>query len=163
MNLFRWPCVSVINTASILRYIMISCRTFIICWNTCFLNYFCKTWPHGRHFVDSSIALFSKSLTLPNINAFIISKVLIALMGFSRLCAAFYTQTAHERISSKLNDIRHAWYVFSQCSPYHTGGLMGCLEFPSHRVLWGSFIGCNSKYTAIGKLKTIKIFLQISG
>jgi len=51
---------------------------------------------YGQHLVDSSIALFSKSLTLSNVSAFIHSKLLIVLMGFPRLGAAFYTQTAHE-------------------------------------------------------------------
>jgi hypothetical protein len=30
-----------------------------------FRNYLCKTWSHGRDIIDSCIAFFSKSLTLP--------------------------------------------------------------------------------------------------
>jgi hypothetical protein len=41
MNSCRRPGVSVINTASILRYMMVSFRTFKISWNTYFLNYLC--------------------------------------------------------------------------------------------------------------------------
>ena len=36
------------------------------------------------------------SLTLPNVYAFIVSKLQIALIGFLRLGAAFYTETAQE-------------------------------------------------------------------
>jgi len=46
--------------------------------------------------MDSSVALFSKYLTLLNVYAFIRSKLLIALMGFPTLGAAFYAETAHE-------------------------------------------------------------------
>jgi hypothetical protein len=67
-----------------------------------FLNYLCLTWSDGCHLVDSSIALFSKSLTLPNMYAFILSKLLIALMGFPRLGAAFYTETAQKCRKSPL-------------------------------------------------------------
>jgi len=52
----------------------VSFRTFKISWNTYFLNYLCWTWFHGRHLVGSSIVLFSKSLTLPDVYAFILSK-----------------------------------------------------------------------------------------
>jgi hypothetical protein len=51
---------------------------------------------HGTHFVDSSIALFSKSLTLPNVYEFILSKLVIKLMRFPRLGEPFQTQSAHE-------------------------------------------------------------------
>ena len=82
-----------------------------------FLNYRRQTRSHGRHLVDSSIALFSKSLNLPNVYTFILSKLLIALMGFPRLGAAFYTETAHECAYSQLYDVRHAGYVVPQCQP----------------------------------------------
>jgi hypothetical protein len=62
-----------------------------------FLNYLCHTWSHGRHLIDSRIDLVCKSLTLPDVYAFIIIKWLIALMGIPRLGAALYTETAHER------------------------------------------------------------------
>jgi hypothetical protein len=39
-----------------------------------------------------------------------LSKLQFALMGFPRLGAAFYTQTAHECTQSKLNDVRYALY-----------------------------------------------------
>jgi len=71
-------------------------RTFKISWNTHFLNYLGQTWFQGLHLIDSSLALFSKSLTLPNVYALILSKLLIALMGFPRLGAAFYTEAADE-------------------------------------------------------------------
>ena len=89
MNSFRRPGVSVINTASILSFMKVSFRTFKISCNTHFLNYLCYIWSHGRHLVDSSIALFSKSLTLSNVYAFILAKLLIALMGFPRCGTAF--------------------------------------------------------------------------
>jgi hypothetical protein len=64
-------------------------------------------------------------LSLPNVCAFILSKLLITLMGFSILGVAFYTQTAHECTQSKLNDKRHAWYVISQFGPLDSGGIKG--------------------------------------
>ena len=127
MESFQHPGVSIINTRSILCYIKVSFSTFKICWNTYFPNYLCQTWSHGRHFVDSSIAVFSKSLTFPNVYAFIISKLLIAHMGFPRLGVAFYTQTPLECTQSKLNDVRQAWYVASQCRPLDSWGLKGRL------------------------------------
>jgi len=54
-------------------------------------------------------------LTLPNVYAFILSQLLIALVGFPRLGAAFYTETAHEYTCNQLYDMRHAWYVVPQC------------------------------------------------
>jgi len=75
----------------------------------------------------SSISLFSKSLTVSNVCAFILSKLVIGLMGFPGLGEAFYTQTAHECAQRKLNDARHAWYMVSQCVPLDSGGLKGSL------------------------------------
>jgi hypothetical protein len=46
--------------------------------------------------MNSSIALFSKSLTLPDVHGFIFSKLLMILMGFPRLGAALYTKSAHK-------------------------------------------------------------------
>jgi hypothetical protein len=48
-------------------------------------------------------------------------------MGFPRLGAACYTQTAQEYTQSKLNDMRHAWYVVSQCRPLDCGRHRGIL------------------------------------
>jgi len=89
MNSFRRPGVSVINTASILWYMTVNFRTFKISWNTYLLNYLCETWFHGRYHIDSIVALFSKSLALPNVYDFNLSKLLIALMGFARLGGSF--------------------------------------------------------------------------
>jgi hypothetical protein len=61
-------------------------------------------------------------LGYPNVNTVILSKLLIALMRFPRLDAAFYTQTPHECTISKLNDVHHAWYLFSQYGPLDSGG-----------------------------------------
>ena len=96
MNSFRWPGVSVINPGIIFHYMKVSFRTLKISWKTYFLIYHCQTWSHGRQLFDSSIAFFSKSVTFPNVYAFILCILLIALMGFPQLGAAFYTQTAHE-------------------------------------------------------------------
>jgi len=120
-------------------------------------------WSHGQHLVDSSIALCTKSLTASYVYAFILSKHLIALLGFPRLGTAFYTQTAHECAYSKLNDVRHAWYVVSQRRPLDSAVLKGWLEFASHRVIWGSVISSNSKYMAPGELKTIQNFFPMYG
>jgi len=163
MNSFRRPGVSVINTASILCYMKVSFRTFKISWNTYFLNYPCSTWSHGRHLDDSCIALFSKYLTLPNVYAFILSKLLIALMGFPRLGAAFYPETAHECTQSKLYDVRHAWYVVPQRRPLDSRGLKCWLQLACHRVVWWSIISCNTKQTAVSKLKPIQHVLQMTG
>jgi len=97
MNSFWQPGVRVINTASIRCYMNVSFSTFKISGNTYSLNYLCYTWSPGRHLVGSSIAPLMKSVTLPNVYAFILSKLLIALMGVPRPVVAFSTQTAHER------------------------------------------------------------------
>jgi hypothetical protein len=47
-------------------------------------------------------------------DAFILSKLLIMLMGFPRLGVAFDTMTAHEYTRIKLKNVCHAWYVVSQ-------------------------------------------------
>jgi len=126
-----------------------------------FLNYLCLSWSHGRHRVDSSSALISKSLTLPTVCAFILSKFVIMLMGFPRLGVAFYTETVHECTYSQLYSMRHGWYVVPQCWPLNSGGLKGWLQLTSHRVIWGSSISCNSKQTALGKLTTSKNILSM--
>jgi hypothetical protein len=92
-----------------------------------FLNYLCYTWSHGRHFVDSCIALSSRSLTLPNVCASVLFKWKITLIGFPRLGAAVYTQTAVECIESKLNDVCDAWNVASQRRLLDSGSLKGRL------------------------------------
>ena len=52
------------------------------------LNDLCKTWFHGRHLIDSRVALLSKPLPRSNMYAFNLTKVLITLMGFPRLVPA---------------------------------------------------------------------------
>jgi hypothetical protein len=42
------------------------------------------------------MGLILKSLTLPDVYAFILSKLLTALKGFPKRGAAIYTETAHE-------------------------------------------------------------------
>jgi len=69
INSFRLPGVRVINTASILCDMKLSFSTWIICWITYFRNYLRYTRSHRWQLVDSSISLFSKSLTLPNVCA----------------------------------------------------------------------------------------------
>jgi hypothetical protein len=64
-----------------------------------------------------------------------LSKLPIVLMGFARLGAAIYPETAHERTQSKHNDMHHEWYVISQYSQHDIGGIKGSLWFPSHRVI----------------------------
>jgi hypothetical protein len=128
-----------------------------------YLNYLCYTWSHGRHLIYSSIALFLKALTFPNGWAFILSKLLIALMGVQSLGAAVYTLTAHECTQSMLNVLRHAWYVVPQYGPLDLGRLKGCLQFTCHRVIRGSVIGCNSESMGISQLKTFKHIVQMSG
>ena len=162
-NSFWWPGVSVINTASFSCYMTVSFRIIKTSWNMYFLNFLCKTWSHGRHLVDSRIALFTESFTLPNVYALILSKLRIALMGFQRLGVAFHTQTAHECTQSRLNDVHPAWYVVSQCRPLNSGGLKGWLWIVSHHVIAGSGISSNSKYRAIGKLTMIKNIPQMYG
>jgi len=48
-------------------------------------------------------------------------------MGFPWLGAAFDLETAHEYTQSKLNDVRHAWYVDSHWRRQDTGGIKGWL------------------------------------
>ena len=144
LNLFWRPGFSLINTASILCYMMVSFRSFIVSRNTYFLNYLCQTWSHSRHLIDSSMALFPQSLTLPNVCASSLSKLVITLMRLPRLGVACYTKIAHERTQSKLNDVCHAWYEVSKCRPPDSGGLKGWLLFPSDRVIWRSIISCNT-------------------
>jgi len=50
-------------------------------------------------------------LTLPNVYAFILFKLQMALMGFSTPGAAFYTETEHECTYSQLYGVRNAWYM----------------------------------------------------
>jgi len=64
-------------------------------------------------------------MTLPNVYAFILTKLLIALMGFSRLGAVFYPETAHECTQSKQNEVCHAWYVVSQYRLFDSRVLKG--------------------------------------
>jgi len=127
MNSFRKPCVTVINTASIRCYIKVSFKFFKISWDTYFLKYLCRTWSHSRLLIHSSVALFSQFLTLLNVCTFILSKLLIALMGFPRLGVAVYTEIDHEPTKSKQTDVHHAWYVVTHCMLPNYGGLKGWL------------------------------------
>jgi len=161
MNSFWRPGVSLINTASILCFMKVSFWNFNISSNMYCLNYLCSTWSDGRHLDDSSIALFLKSLTLPNVYAIILCKLVMTLMGFPKLRGAFHTLVAHECTKSQLNYVRHAQCAVPQCRPPDTGGLKGWLQLTSHRVIWGSIISANSKHKAISKLKMIKNVLQI--
>jgi len=145
MNSFRRPGVSVINTATILCYMTVNFRNFKISRNTYCPNYLCQTWFHGQLLIDSSIALFSKSFSLPNVYGFIVSKLRIALMGFPWLGAAFYTETAHECTYSQLYDVRHAWYLVPQCRRLGSRGLKCWLQLVCQRVIWGSIISCDTK------------------
>jgi len=163
MNYFWQPVVSVINPASNLCCMTVSFRSFKMSQNTYFLNNLCQTQSHSWHLVDSSIALFLQSLTLPNVCVFILSKLLIALMGFPRLDAAFYTETTHERTGNKWNNVRHSWYVVSHCRPPNSRGLKCWLLYSSYWVIWRSIISCNSLYTAISMLEMIQNLLQIYG
>jgi hypothetical protein len=54
---------------------------------------------------------FSQSLTHPDVYGFILTKLLLALIGFSRLGATSYTETAHEYTYRQLYDVRHSWYM----------------------------------------------------
>jgi len=161
MNSFRQPGVSINDWASILCYMKVSFSTFNLSWNTYFLIYLCQTWFHGRRRIDSSVALFSNPLTLPNVDAFILFTLLIVLMGFSRLGAACHTETAHECIYSQLYDVRHAWYVVPQCRPLDSTGLKCWLQLACRRIIWGGILCCNSKETAVGQFKMIKHILQM--
>jgi len=95
LYLFQWPGARVFNTSRIHCYMRVSVRKFTVCGTMYFLNYLHETYSHGQHLPDSSIAVFSTSWTVPIIYAFILSKLLIALMGFPRLVAAFHTETAY--------------------------------------------------------------------
>jgi hypothetical protein len=53
-------------------------------------------WSHGQHLVDYNITLFWNSFSLPDVDASILSKLLISLMGFTRLGVIIYIQSTHE-------------------------------------------------------------------
>jgi len=116
---------------------------------------------HGRHLVHSSITLIMQSLNVPNDRAYILSKLLIALMGFPKLGAAFYTKTAHECTQRTLNELPHVWYVVSHFTPLDSGGLKGWLYLLSHPVIWGGIPSRTSKQMAVGKLKMIENILHM--
>ena len=130
MNSFQWPGISVINKANILYSMKVSFKCFEMSWNTYFLYYLCQIWSHSRHLVDSSIALFSQSLTLSNICAFILSKLLITLICYHRLQEALSTETAHEYTQSKQNDMHHAEYVARYCRPLDSRWHQGLILVP---------------------------------
>jgi len=93
MNLFRRPGVSIGYTSIIHCYMMVSFRTFNWSQNTYILNYHWKMWFHGRHLLDYYSTLFLNLLTLPDVYASILSKLLISLMGFTGLGAIFHIQS----------------------------------------------------------------------
>jgi len=161
MNLSRQLGVSVINTASILCYMMVNFMTFKISWNTDYLYYLCQTWFHGRHIIDASAALFPKCLNLPNVYAFILSKLLIALMGFPRLALVLHTETAHASTQSQLYDVCHGRYVVSQGTPQGCRDPECWFQLACHRVIWRRIVSHITKQTAVGKLKMIQHFLQM--
>jgi len=113
--------------------------------------------------MDCSIALCSKTLTLPIVYALILPKLLIPFMCFLRLSAAIYTETAHECTKSKVNAMRHTGYVVSQSRPHDSRGLKGCLQFPIHCIMGERVSSRNSKQTTVSKLKTMNNFLHIYG
>jgi len=163
MYSFRRQGVSVIPTPSIHCFIKVSFRTAKVSWNMYFLNYLCRTWTHGWPHVDVSIALLSKSLTLPIDCTYILSNLLIMLIGFHRLCVAIYTETAYESTQSGLNNVCHILYVVSQCRPLDSSGLMGWLLFPIHSVIGGSVNSRNAKPTTFSKPEPINNSLQMYG
>ena len=148
---------------SILCSMKVNFRTFKISWTTYFLNYFCETLSRGRSLVDCSIVVFSKSYTLPNVGAFIFSTTMIACMGFPRLCAAIFTESAHECTWSRLYDVCHARYVVPQCWPGYCRGLKSWLQFAGQGLICGNTISRNANQTDLSKLKTIKHILQMYG
>ena len=75
-----------INTAGVLCYMMVSFRSFWMTWNRYFLKYRCLTWCHWWHLVDSSIAISSQSLTLPNVCEFILTTMLVTLARKIHFC-----------------------------------------------------------------------------
>jgi hypothetical protein len=97
MNAFRQPGVNVFNTISFPCYMNVRVRWFKMSWNADLFNDLCQTWSHWCHLLDSSIALFSWPLTLPNVLAFLLSNLLITLMGFLSIGAAHHPETADER------------------------------------------------------------------
>jgi len=96
INPFRRPGVNVIHAATIRCYIIVSFKVFRLSSNMYFLNYLGETRFHSEHRIDSSVASFSKSLTHSNLSVFIVSKSLISVMCFQRLCTEFDSETAHE-------------------------------------------------------------------
>lgn len=78
---------------------------------SCCHNYLSKTWCHGWLLGDCSIAIFSKSLMLPNVYSLILYKLLHALIGFRRLDMGCHTGTALEYTWSERYDMRHVWYM----------------------------------------------------
>jgi hypothetical protein len=74
-------------------------------------------------------------LNLPNVYAFFLSTLLVSLMGFRRLGVNFYSETALDYTQSKLNGMRHAWYVVSHQGPLDSGGLKRILLVASLEVI----------------------------
>jgi hypothetical protein len=90
INSFEQPDVRIIKRATILGYIKAIFGRFKIPWHMDIFNYHCQTWSHGRHLIGSSIALFSKALTISIVYACTLSKMLSVLMCCLKLGAAFY-------------------------------------------------------------------------
>jgi hypothetical protein len=93
---------------------MVNDKTFKISSDTHYPNYLSTTWSVGSHHGDSRIALFSKKWTVPIVKTFILSKLVITLMGFRTLRRTFHTQTASDYTWKKLNDVCHGWYIVPQ-------------------------------------------------
>jgi hypothetical protein len=98
---------------------------------------------------------------LPIIDAFMVSKLLITLMGFSRPGNVFFIQTPHEHTWSKLYDMYHGCDVVTLCRPLNSGLLKICLQLTWHWLIRGSINSRNYKQMAVCKLDSIKNFLQM--
>jgi len=89
---FQRLSVSVINTSHIPCYEIVSSGALKFPWTKCLLHNLGNTWSHGWHLVDSIIALFSKSFTLPNVDPLIHCKLLFRLIAFTCRGVAFLHQ-----------------------------------------------------------------------
>ena len=84
-------------------------------------------------------------------------------MGFQKVGATLFTKASHKHFYSRLNDVWHAWYVGSKWRPLDSGGINGQLQFPGHWAIWESITCCNSKLTAVSRLKTTNNFCLLYG
>jgi hypothetical protein len=72
------------------------------------------------------------ALTLHNVNGISLLKLLMVLMGFPRLGAAYFTKTGHECTQRQLRNMRDAWYVSPQSRPLDSGDRKGRLQVMSY-------------------------------